>query len=284
MLSKILKLQEDIYKFHSQNEGGFQFQFSPRIYFSPIGETLELIFYGEGFDDDPSMPIENFEEGYNFGYCAFLEFLKDREIANKISKLKFYGPDAGANGTRSWDFSRLIDSAVTFPILIDFEVALTDPGDHNISIIELQSNYEESGVIAKLFAKMPQVISLRVPSAPDKSFFEVENHSLRNLVVQAGYDHQNFIDNLANSGNLTELMSLDFTEKYDPYNEFPEEFTSFESYKRLFQSAVFDNDFHFILRNSKLTKEQLFELQKTRPIQFMHINANAGCYVSHLNR
>ena len=284
MVNKILKLQEDINNFVAKNEDGFQFQSSPRIYFAAVGESIEIIFYGEGYDDDPNMKIEDFEEGYNYGFCAFLEFLKVQENADKISKLKFYGPDAGANGTRSWDFSRLIESDVTFPNLIDFEVALTDPGDHNISIIELQSNYEESGVVARLLAKMPNVISVRVPSAPDKSFFEVENHSLRNLVVQAGYDHQNFIENLASSNNLTELMALDFTEKYDPYNEFPEEFTSFESYKKLFQSPVFDNGFHFILRNSKLTKEQLFELQKTRNIEFMHINANAGSYVSHLNR
>lgn len=283
MVSKILELQENINKFIAKSEEGFQFQSSPRVYFSPAGENVEIIFYGEGYDDDPNMRIEDFEEGHNYGFCAFLEFLKVQENANKISKLKFYGPDSGANGTRSWDFSRLINSDVTFPSLIDFEVALTDPGDHNLSIIELQSNYEESGVIARLLAKMPNVISLRVPSAPDKSFFEVENHSLRNLVVQVGYDHQNFIENLASSSNLTELISVDFTEKYDRYNEFPEDFTPFESFKKLFQSPVFDNGFHFILRNSKLTKEQLFELQKIRNIEFMHINANAG-YISHLNR
>lgn len=283
MVSKILELQENINKFIAKSEEGFQFQSSPRVFFSPAGENVEIIFYGEGYDDDPNMRIEDFEEGQNYGFCAFLEFLKVQENANKISKLKFYGPDSGANGTRSWDFSRLINSDVTFPNLIDFEVALTDPGDHNLSIIELQSNYEESGVIARLLAKMPNVISLRVPSAPDKSFFEVENHSLRNLVVQVGYDHQNFIENLASSSNLTELISVDFTEKYDRYNEFPEDFTPFESFKKLFQSPVFDNGFHFILRNSKLTKEQLFELQKTRNIEFMHINANAG-YISHLNR
>ncbi|MFP3740893.1 hypothetical protein SB860_39305, partial [Burkholderia sp. SIMBA_019] len=51
-----------------------------------------------------------------------------------------------------------------------------------------------------------------MPNAPDASFFAVPLPSLRTLVVESGFDTQDFIENLASSTNLTALRSLDFTE------------------------------------------------------------------------
>ncbi|MDR2037773.1 MAG: hypothetical protein LBQ60_07610 [Bacteroidales bacterium] len=286
MKERLLELQEKIFQHYHQQENGFHLVYSPRIYFFESGDLYEIIFYGEGYDDDPSVKADDLGEGYNYGYCALLDFLTVQENAEKVSVLRFGGPDSGANGTRSWDFSRLVHSDVRFTNLLEFEVALTDPGDHNTSIIDEQSSYEENGTIARLVSRMPRLETLIVPSAPDRSFFDLEDLPIIELKVQAGYDHQNFIGNLADSSNLKELRALDYSEKFDRFNDFTDkDLTSFESYKNLFRSDAFrhsPNSFHFKLRYARLTKEQLFELQEINPIQFLYIDVQPGHYVSHI--
>lgn len=58
--------------------------------------------------------------------------------------------------------------------------------------------------------------------------------------------------------------------------------TSFEDYKALFQSRFMRKSFHFTLRESYLTQEQLFELDKINPdIQFLHVPTHDDYYVGH---
>ncbi|GAA3755698.1 hypothetical protein [Flavobacterium ginsengiterrae] len=161
---------------------------------------------------------------------------------------------------------------------------MTDLGDHNTSIIQRSNEFDENGIIGELISRMPKLKSLTLPSAPDKSFFKIGNHPLKSLKLQAGYDHQNFIENFSESSNYTFLTQFDYTDLID-FNDIPkEDYTSFESYIKLFKSKAFSTIQHFKLRNAMLSKEQLFHLQNIKDIQFLNIKVHGGRYISHLMR
>lgn len=286
MIEQFLKLQEEIYKYETTDfETGEKVEYfvdySPKIFFSQVGDFFETIFFGDGYDDDPNTKIDEIDYSTNFAFCRFLEFISNQGIADKLISIKFSGPDEGANGTKSWNFNRLVNSDVVFPNLKSFMVQLTNLGDHNQSIIDGDC-LDENGIIARLMLKMPNLERLVLPSAPDKSFFQIGKHPLKSLTIQAGYSNQNFIENLANSENFFQLSALDYTEVIDVYDIPVEDYTSFENYKKLFQSKGFSTIKHFKLRGSILETEQLFELQKLNNVQFLNIVAKGGRYVSHL--
>ncbi|MCU0352028.1 MAG: hypothetical protein MUF43_14560 [Flavobacterium sp.] len=280
MLDKLKQLQQEIYNFSLQDEGEYIIDFSPKLLFFQVGDLFDITFYGEGYDDDPNTKVADTNFDFNFPFCSLLELLSDQKVADKIISLNFIGPDQGANGTKSWEFHRLINSFTTFPNLKNFSVQLTDLADHNQSIID---GYvlEENGIIAKLVSRMPNLEQLIVPSAPDSSFFEIGIHSLRYLKLQAGYDHQNFIENLAISKNFKKLSILDYTDMINFFDIPKEDYTSFESYEKLFKSDAFSSLKHVTLRNTNLNDQQLFELQKLNQVQFLYVKANGGKYVSH---
>lgn len=280
MKEELLKLQRKIYQ-QELGEGEYFIGDSAKLYFFPIGDFYDLYFYGNGYDDFPHIQVEEFEENYNLPFCSFLEFICKQEQANRIVSLTFNGADEGANGTKNWDFSRIVNSDVLFPSLKQLSVQLSDLGDHNFNIIA--HNYEEDGMIANLLVKMPNLQSLTIPSAPDSTFFDINNHPLRNLKVQVGYENQGFIKNLAQSDNFRHLSSLDFTDFMDTSSATTENVVPFEDFKALFTSKAFSTVKHFVLRNSILTEEQLFELQRiNKEVQFLYVDAKGGQYVSNM--
>jgi hypothetical protein len=264
MRDKLIELQKRIDQYYVDNEEPFRLEYSTRIYFFQSGGHYDVKFFGES---------------YELGFGELLDLLSKPDNAAQIIGLSFDGPDAGANGSTSWDFSRIINDNVTFPNLLAFKVKLTDLGDHNQSIID--GHYLlENGMVAKLLAKMPNLETLVIPSAPDHPFFEIGEHPLREFTLQAGYDHQNFISNLAGSSNFKSLVFLDYTERFDDTGDpDKEQFTSFEAFKKLFISEAFASVRHFRLRGSNLTMEQLYQLQRLNPIQFMYINCQIGNYI-----
>ncbi len=218
------------------------------------------------------MPFdESFEE--------FVRALCLPEVAEQIGTLVFWGPDEGANGTKNWDFSRLLVSEVVFSNLKSLFVEPDSPEDHNHSIIA--RDYDEDGQIAGLLKKAPQLQSLTVPSAPDASFFEVGTHPLTYLRVETGYDTQNFILNFSQSSCLPLLRTLDFGDYNQRYfEEYPCGCTIFEHYKQLSRSKAFAGVGQFVLRSSILSAEQLAQLQRLRKdCQFMVIQTPPGNHV-----
>jgi hypothetical protein len=281
MFEKLRQLQHDIYKYSLNDNNEYIVGYSPKLLFFQVDGFFDISFYGDGYDDDPNTKISKIDYETNFAFCSLLDLLCDQKIADRIVSLHFGGPDQGANGTKSWDFNRLLNSNSTFPNLKNFSVQLTDLGDHNQSIID-GGGMQENGMIAKLVSRMPSLEQLVIPSAPDNSFFDIGEHPLRFLKLQAGYGHQNFIDNLAESKNFKQLSKLDYTDLIDVYDIPKEDYTSFESFVKLFNSKAFSSVGHFKLRNANLDNEQLFELQRLNKVQFLNIKANGGRYVSHL--
>lgn len=130
---------------------------------------------------------------------------------DKIRSLTFTGTDSGCNGLREWSFNRLLENDVVFPNLSEFKVQLHEVGDHNLNVISDDNATEDHTHVTQLLAKMPNVVSIELPTTPDKDFFSMQFPSLRSIKVQACYDSNNFIQNLANSPLLSKI-SLDFTD------------------------------------------------------------------------
>lgn len=283
MRDKLVKLQKDIYEYSLHHHDEYYVGYSPKLSFFPVGELFDISFFGEGYDDyrDTKMLDVCLDDETNFAYCSLLDLLSDPKNSEHILSISFGGPDKGANGAKGWDFSRLINSNAIFSNLKSFAVQLTDLGDHNGSVIDGDC-LAENGVLAKLVSKMPNLAKLTVPSAPDSSFFDIGDHPLSELKLQAGYNHQNFIDNLANSENFKRLHSLDYTDLINFHDVLDCDYTSFKSFKNLFNSKAFSSIRNLKLRHVNLSDEQLFELQRLNKVQFLNIKANAGRYVSHM--
>lgn len=283
MKEALSELQRNIYRQEVEaTEGIYSVEFSAKLYYAPVGDLYDFYFYGNGYDDYPHIPAAELEADSNLPFCSLLDFIARPEHACRIASLTFDGPDEGSNGTKNWDFTRLIHADVLFPNLKQWSVQQSDWGDHNFNIIG--HGYEEDGMIARLLSRMPCLEALTVPSAPDRSFFNLPNHPLRYLKVQAGYDHQGFIRNLAASTSFPQLAVLDFTDCMDTNNASTADFVPFEDFKALFTSPAFSTVRHFTLRGSMLTRGQLLELQALRrDVQFLYVNATCGQYVSHMH-
>nr|WP_315847207.1 hypothetical protein [uncultured Achromobacter sp.] len=235
--------------------------------------------------------VEYFGGNWDEPFEWTLECLARQEVADTLVSLAFTGPDEGANGTREWEFTPLLDSAVHFPRLRFLSIRPTAPEDHNTSmIVRAGSIMEEGGDIARFAAKAPYLSDLVVPNAPDATFFQVPLPQLSMLRIGGGSDTQDFIDNLAASGNLPALGLLDFTEsselQFSWARSRPETaVTPFAAYERLFASAALDPVHSLRLRNTCLSLEQLQALRAMRPsLQFMVIQATQGGYVSHFSQ
>lgn len=237
-IDKLLKLQTEL---HSQKRGGV---YEETLMFCQKNDFVHLYFFG--------MPNEE----------SFDEVLKllTTDIAEKVKSLEFDSPDEGANGTNNFDFSILAESDRQFPNLQKFAVKLTEPEDHNRTIIA--QSYDEQGIIAKLIKKMPRLLSLQIPSAPDEDFFDLNSHSLEYLKLQVGYDTQNFIHNLSNSMCFPNLRNFDFTDFQETYSEgWQDSCTPLEDFKKFFSSPAFSPVKEMILRNVTYTSEQIKELK-----------------------
>ncbi|MDR2636119.1 MAG: hypothetical protein LBC08_04745 [Campylobacteraceae bacterium] len=273
MIDDLLQLQEEIYR-RVYEEWGEYMWWSPRVSFTKMpNELYEITYYGRGYDSNDALEdIDNSD----FGFAALLELLAKH--ASKIKSLIFTGDDEGENGTRNLDFTRLINTKAVFPNLTDFKVRLTDPADHNQTIIA--ESYDENGQIAALVSMMPNLEVLQVPSAPNEDFFKLENLKLKMLIVQAGYNTQDFIKNLARCDNLKNLNVLDYTNILWDVDNIG---TKYEDYKLLFESDFFANRRHFVftLRDGNLTPEQLLELRGIRKIQFLHVGCKGGKWVGY---
>ncbi|MCU1289204.1 MAG: hypothetical protein JWN60_1433 [Acidobacteria bacterium] len=242
----IRELKELQTKINLQNDGTWAYEES--LMFCEIGKLLKVSFFGSPTDES---------------FTEILETLSKKAVAEKVRSLIFDAPDEGANGTNNFDFTFLAESKVVFPNLINFSVKLTEPKNHNRTI--MAQTYDEEGVIAKLINKMPKLLALQVPSAPNEEFFDLDSHPLEYLVMQVGYDRQNFIFNLSNSSCFKNLWHFDFTDYQETYVEHWEDYcTPFEDFEQLFNSKAFDSVKVMILRNLTFTDEQITRLKSLR--------------------
>jgi hypothetical protein len=234
-----------------------------RLFVAEVQKYFHLTFFGVPFDEP---------------YAQLLALLTDQEVATHIASLTFTGPDEGANGTRNWDLTPLVESLVTFPYLTAFTIERTRPEDHNITIVA--RTYEENGSIAKLITKAPRLKSLVIPSAPDAAFFERDQHPLTFLGVDVGYNAQDFLLNFSQSTCFPQLQVLEYGDFSDRSLADPSLFrTPFEHYLTLFRSSAFKPIRRFVLRNPTCTMEDIKVLKALRPDMLFRVVRSYGEYV-----
>lgn len=260
-LDQIIALQQRISE-SNENETTWLDEYFTKVYFAQIHGLLHVEFYGTPFDE---------------AFQDFIATISQPEVADSLHSLVFRGPDEGANGTRNWDFTELIDAGVEFGNLNSFFVELTALEHHNCTIIA--QSYEEEGMIAALMTAMPRLLSLTVPSAPDSTFFSFKQHPLQSLRVESGYDHQNFISNLSASSSFPNLRFLDFGDHKPQWADDPALPTSFEDYADLMQSLAFHKVGYLRIRNCSLSADQALELKQLKPDLQLYLIQAAGHYV-----
>ena len=232
--------------------------------------------------------VEYFGDTWGDAFDETLACLSRQDVADCITSLSFSGIDSGANGSREWMFTPLLDSPVTFPRLRSLFIKPTQPEDHNQSLVCTSDGIlEEGGDIARWVRKTPHLSELTVPNPPNADFFAVPLPQLRSLCVGAHFDTQNFIRNLAAATHLPGLTLLDFSESTEqqmvwPADRVPGGITAFEDYEALLHSPMGAQLRVLRLRNTCLGLDQLQQLQGVRQgLQFMVIQSTIGGYVSH---
>lgn len=243
VIKKLQRLQTEI-----NSQSNKHWLYKENLMFCKIDNLLNLSFFGNPSDES---------------FAKVLKVLSEKEVAEKLQSLSFDSPDEGANGTNNFDFSIVAESKTVFSELRSFAVRLTEPEHHNATIIA--QVYDEGGITAKLIKKMPKLLSLQIPSAPSEEFFELNSHPLEYLIMQVGFDTQDFIFNLSNSTCFKNLQYFDFTDYQETYiKDWENDCTPFEHFEQLFNSKSFDSIKLMILRNLMYSNEQVNILKSIR--------------------
>lgn len=159
------------------------------------------------------------------------KIIGESPYSQNILKLTINAKDKGINGTQNWELTGLLKSKNIFENLNTFVLPLNSNKNHNRIIVTYNDFYDENNGIGLLLNKCPHLKELVVPSAPGKKFFKREFHVLESLTIQTGYNHQNFIKNLANSNCFKKLKNIIFTDYLETYaNNFEKHCTKYEDY------------------------------------------------------
>jgi hypothetical protein len=216
---------------------------------------------------DGHLSIDFYASPFGEHFEHLLNLLSRAEIASQVRHLVFHSPiDDGANGTRCWDFSALLDTSVVFPNLVRLWIEQYNTGDHNHPIIGTRTTYEERGLLARWLSKAPRLASLSAPSAPNMAFFERSIHPLHELNIQAGYDTEEFVLNFTQSTCFPELWLFEYQDYNEDYvDSHGYNHTPLSHFQGLFQSPAFDSVRHFVWHNPIFTMEELSSLKVLRP-------------------
>jgi hypothetical protein len=240
-------------------------------------QELQARMHHEGFHEGWPELTERlfFTQAHGFWFVEYfgnrneffgelLKVLIHPDIAGTLRWLSLRGLDEGANGTKPWDFTPFLETEVYFPCLQSLQITRTPPENHNHNIVGV--SYEEEGQLGSLLDRMPALIELFTPSAPDVTFCKRPSHPLRLLYMDCGYNHQNFIENLAQSTCFPELKIFDFSDYCQFYmTDWKENTVPFDQYKKLFQSQTLPALHTFFLRNSHMTEVEVSMLQVLAP-------------------
>ncbi|OJJ16365.1 hypothetical protein BKI52_34310 [marine bacterium AO1-C] len=186
-----------------------------------------------------------------------MEVLQEAEIAPLLSSVRFLAEDEGVNGTQAWDLGDLLSKKQVFENMKYLEFPLNNNKNHNRIIVTNKDDYGERGGLGQTLDRMPQLEVLIAPSAPSENFFQREVHPLRDLTIQTGFAHQDFIQHLANSSCFERLEKLDFTDYSEEYmDNYIQYCVSFEHFEALMHTKGLPLLKEILLRNTQLTDSQ----------------------------
>lgn len=190
--------------------------------------------------------------------------LHEPAVAARLLEVTATAEDEGVNGTRHFQLQKLLADGQVYPVLGKFALQRTQPDDCARTIVTLDWQYEENGVLGLLLDQAPQLRSLEAASAPSARFFARTSHPLTELRLSVGYDHQGFVEGLAASRCFPELATLelvDYAETYVP--EWEAKRVPAEAWRALFASTGLPALRHVTLVGTSLTESDRAELLAT---------------------
>jgi hypothetical protein len=222
---------------------------------------IDVEYQGEyelWFDDETSTSILQ----------DLCQLLAHPDVAGRLRSFT-YRTDAAlaANGTYDYNIDPLVDGAQPFPKLIRLSLDQGD-GEHGYKILnspQSGEDWHEAGVLARLLTKAPCLADLVTPVPPDSNFFQGSPHPLQSLDVDAGFDHVDFIRNLAACSRFPKLRQLIFTDLRQYYlDDWQTQTTSFDDYVLFFKSPIAVQLESIVLRAVNLSPEQVKQLLAIR--------------------
>lgn len=224
-----MSIQEELSAFLKNHIDGYD----PKSYNIEVEVITNGMFELKYYTDD-------WHSDWNDKCCGMplLKILADKPYCEKLLKLRINAEDAGINGTQNWELEGLLNNKNNFVNLTSFELPLNSLENHNRIIVSFIDSYEENNGIGLLLDKCPRLTNLIIPSAPGEKFFDRKEHVLENLIIQTGYDHQNFIKNLSKSTCFKSLKHLSFRDYAETYmDDFKKSCTQFDDYLLLMTSS-----------------------------------------------
>ncbi len=180
-----------------------------------------------------------FDYAETCGSFPIFHILSQPEYAYRVTMITVTGEDEGVNGTQDWNIKSLLDNDAIFDNLETVIFPLNDTENHHRRLLTYDDSYDENNGLGLLLNKCPNLKKLVSPSAPGPLFFDRKEHGLTELVLQSGYDNQNFIASLSRSDCFTSLSTLsfrDFAEVQQKEN-FDESLTKFDDYLALMNAT-----------------------------------------------
>jgi hypothetical protein len=232
-------------------------------------------------DTGPRLDFCPCEDGFRvwtFGTSFPFEALAREPVASRLVSLSIDGPDLGGNGVRNWDLSAFAEGDCIYPVLQHLRAARTAASHHNRSIVA--SVFDEACVLGRIAAKAPALQSLESPSAPQPNFLDAKLDNLTHLWVDAGFDTQDFIRNLAQRRLPPLLRGFEWGEYAEHYlDDWKSKTTPFTDMLEFFRNADFAQIRYFALKNPIYSDEELRELAALRPQMQVQIIRSRHAYV-----
>ena len=238
---------------------------------------LDVLYHGE-YDiwlKDQEIPILQ----------DLLELLASPSIAPKLRSFTYKTAAVlAANGTYDFTIDPLAYGNESFVNLIQLSLDQGE-GEHGYKILVSrrdEEGWKEAGALAALLEKAPNLEILISPVPPNKEFFHGQTHPLRVLNVDAGFDHDTFILNLAQCSRFNKLEHLIWTDDRNTYlDEWPDITTPFEDYLMLFRSPIANQLKTIELREVVLLEEQIRQLLAIRTEGVFIVPSDARRAITH---
>jgi hypothetical protein len=171
-----------------------------------------ILFADVGSPQCDGLCVEYYGEVWEDAWQIALDAIANKDVASRLSSLRITGPDEGANGSRTHDFSSLLKSNVQFPNLRELYIRPTSVNDHNM--VDMRDDQ-----IAAIIARCPNLERLTLPQAPQPDFFNLSLPKLRYLSIGMAWQTHGFIRHMAAHHNMPALMRLEFSDSLSVFKQ-----------------------------------------------------------------
>ncbi len=171
-----------------------------------------ILFADMGSAQCDGLCVEYYGEVWEDAWQIALDAITNTDVASRLSSLRITGPDEGANGSRTHDFSLLLKGNAHFPNLREFYIRPTGVNDHNM--VDIRDDQ-----ITAIISRCPNLERLTLPQAPQPEFFKLSLPKLHYLNIGMAWQTHGFIRHMAAHHNMPALMRLEFSDSLSVFKQ-----------------------------------------------------------------